>query len=293
MIAHRATKSEKNINTYSILKIMLYTKRTFDCEFAVSKADVCLLGIPFDSAEIGRPVKYGPIFIRESIKNLIGYDPELKVNIFNRYKFSDIGDIDVVPSNWKLTEERIVDTFNWMFAENKNIFPVSLGGDHLITLGILNAIKKNAKEKITVVDFDAHLDLKEDWMGERFSHVSWASHILNDNSFNLIQIGCRIGDAEEFNKKVRSTLHGLKGLIYITIDLDVLDPSFAPDVGTPESGGISPKELLYFLSQVCKQRVIGMDIVECASDRLHTTTSLVAAQIFKKVLGWRLKYEKG
>ena len=79
---------------------MLYTKKTFDYEHDLSEADVVLLGIPWDSTETGKSVKYGPLFIREAVRNMPGYDPQSRSNPFQKLKLSDIGDLEVVPGDW-------------------------------------------------------------------------------------------------------------------------------------------------------------------------------------------------
>ena len=80
-------------------------KKTFDYEFPLKEADVVLIGIPWDFSQTGYPTRYGPTFIREALRNVVGYDPDSKVNIFEKLKFCDLGDIEVVPGNWKLTEK--------------------------------------------------------------------------------------------------------------------------------------------------------------------------------------------
>lgn len=271
---------------------MLYTKKTLSYEYPLEEAEVCLLGIPFDSTETGFPVRYGPLFIREAFSNIPGYDTELNLNIFEKLKFSDLGDIEVVPGNWDLTRERIMETVKEIIETNPRVFPIFLGGDHLITLGILEALKNKYKQ-ITVVDFDAHRDLKPEWLGEKFSHITWAHHALN-RGFDLIQIGCRSWDQEEIElvKRVRDRVEKTKNPVYITIDLDVLDPSQAPEVGTPEPNGMDFKSLLETLKAVFRNNVIGMDILECASQKVNTQTALLGANIIKKSLGWRF-YGKG
>jgi len=263
---------------------MLFTKKTFDVECDVKDANIVIIGIPWDSTETGKSVKYGPLFIRESIKNLIGYDPETGRNIFKLYNFCDVGDIEIVHGNWKLTERRIEDTIKEIFAINKNVLPVFFGGDHLITLGILNTFAKMLDDKITVVDFDAHRDLSNEWLGEKYSHLTWASR-LEKKKFNLIQIGQRIWSEEEMIK-TKSKIAKVNGPVYITIDMDVLDPSIAGDVGTPEPMGMGLKDILNSLKDICKNNIIGFDIVECAADRVNTTTALTAAFLFKKILAY-------
>ena len=271
---------------------MLYTKKTFSYENSLEDSDVCLVGIPFDSTEIGNPVRFGPLFIREAIKNLPGYDPLLKKNIFEGLKFCDLGDIEIVPGSWELTENAIKETVKEILDRNKNIFPVFLGGEHLITLGIINSLIPKY-EKITIIDFDAHRDLMKEWMGLKHSHITWAYHALQNKNFDMIQLGCRSWYKEEekpFEELgIREKLENINNPVYLTIDLDVLDPAHAPEVGTPEALGMTTQELFSLLEQVCKNKIIGMDIVECASNRVNTQTALIASQIFKKVIGWAKK----
>ena len=271
---------------------MLYLKKTFSYEYETKEADVCLVGIPYDSSETGKSVKYGPVFLREAIKNLVGFDPELGINVFERLKFTDLGDVEVVPGKWVITEERIKDTLKWIFAQNSNVFPVFLGGEHLITLGVLRSLAEIINRRITVIDFDAHRDLMPEYMGERFSHLTWAYHILKNPRFQLVQIGCRSWSREEDEvlkkNKVRETLDDIENPVYLTIDMDVFDPSHAPEVGTPEAMGLGPKEFFELLKKIPRKTLIGMDIVECSADRVNTQTAVLGAQIFKKVLGHRL-----
>ena len=263
---------------------MLYVKRTFDFEFPVEESDVALLGIPWDFSETGKPTRFAPVFIREAIKNLFGYDPKTKKNIFKIYKFCDLGDVEVVPGNWSLTYSRIKDTIKQIFQSNPNIFPVFLGGDHLITLGILRSLKL-FYEKITIIDFDAHRDLYPNFLGGKFSHLTWAYHVAKDKSFELVQIGTRAwsGEEERILKKcrIKSTLRGIKNPIYLTFDLDVLDIS---DVGTPEPSGMKFEELVKIIGRIPKDRIIGMDIVEGAPDNFYSRSSVAAANIIKYVL---------
>lgn len=268
---------------------MLYTKRTFEYEYSLKEADIVLLGIPFDSTQTGRSTKYGPLFIRESLKNLYGYDKETKINPFTKYKFCDLGDVEVVPGSWKLTKKRIMNTINHIFRENPRIFPIFLGGEHLITLGILTSMKNVLKKDICVIHFDAHRDLSSEWLGFKYSHATWAYHILKDG-FKLIQIGTRSWSEEEEDIKkfgIKNGIEKMGNFVYITVDMDVFDPSFAPEVGTPEPMGMSPYDFFKKLKLVCKNEVIGMDIVECSSDKVNTTTALLGAEIIKKVLCYR------
>ncbi len=266
---------------------MLYTKKTFEYEERLNEADIALLGIPWDCTETGSPVRFGPVFIREAIKNLPGWDPELRINIFEKFRFADLGDLEIVHSNWNLTGKRIKDTIKEMFQENPGIFPVFLGGDHLITLGILDSLSEILKKKITVIDFDAHRDLASEWLGEPYNHLTWAYHLLQNRNIELVQIGCRSWSREEERafSRIKNRIEKTKNPVYITVDMDVFDPRFAPEVGTPEPLGMNAQDFFALLKQACRNRVVGLDIVECASDRPNTQTAVLAANIFKKVIG--------
>lgn len=259
---------------------MLYVRKTFSYEYPLEEADVALIGIPWDFSQTGYPTRYGPLFIREALKNTVGYDPETKTNVFEAFKFCDLGDVEVVPGNWKLTEERIRDTVRSIFEANPKVFPIFLGGDHLVTLGVLNSLKPR---KLTIVDLDAHRDLAKEFLGERYSHFTWAYHALKD--FEIVQIGCRSWTEEEerVSKRVKDNVKGIKNPVYLTIDLDVL---LTKDVGTPEPGGMGFGEMTKILKQVCKNKIIGMDIVESAATKINSESPVIAANLIKKVLGY-------
>jgi len=266
---------------------MLYVRKTFVYEYPIEEADVVLLGIPWDFSETGLPTRYGPLFIREALRNIVGYDPETQKNPFEKYKFCDLGDIEVVPGNWKLTEERIMDTIKVIFEANPKVFPIFLGGDHLVTLGILNSLR-DVHKKITVVDFDAHMDMMKEFLGEKYSHFTWARHA--SKNFEMRQIGVRsfTKEEEEVSKRfgVKNGLENIKSPVYLTIDIDV---SQAKDVGTPEPGGMNFEEVTKLLEQVCKHKLIGMDIVESAATKINSESAVIAANFIKKILSFHAK----
>lgn len=270
---------------------MLHTIRTFPFEFPLKEAEIALLGIPWDSSETGKSVKYGPLFIREAIKNMPGFDLETKTNIYEKFKYCDLGDVEPTQANWKLTEEKIQDTIKETFKLNPKVFPIFLGGDHLITLGILKTLAETTKKKITVIHFDAHRDLLHEYQGELYSHITWANKLLKSNKFELIQLGIRSSSSEEEKiakkKKIKTKLKKISGPVYVSIDLDVFDPSVAPEVGTPEPLGMNSQEFFSLLKKIPKKNLIGFDLVECSSDKINSQTAVLAANIFKKVLAWK------
>ena len=269
---------------------MIHTKKTFPYEYALEESDVALVGIPFDSTETGFGVKFGPLFIREAIKLLPGYDAETRSNVFEEINFCDIGDVEVVPGSWTLTRKAIEDTVVRMLAKKPDVLPVFLGGEHLVTLAVVESLAGALGESITVVHFDAHRDLMREWMGKRFSHATWAYYAAKNPRIEIVQIGCRAWEKPEedaFRRLgIRDNLRGLKGPVYVSVDMDVFDPAYAPEVGTPEPLGLSPEEFFRTLRKVCKNRVVGLDIVECASQRVNTQTAMLGANVFKKALSY-------
>ena len=270
---------------------MLYTSRTFSYEYDLKEADVVLLGVPFSSTELGNDTKYGPLFIRHALKNTPGYDPELKLNPFAKYRFHDAGDVEIVTGDWKKTEERVIETVKEILSANGKAFPVVLGGEHLITLAVLKALKRFHGD-ITVVQFDAHADLMKEWMGNKYSHITWAYHALKEG-FKVVQIGVRSYDESEIRtlKKVRK-FFDKSDVLYLTIDLDVLSTALCRDVGTPEPGGMELKEFMEYLGCVFKNKVVGMDVVECAATHVQSQSAVIAANIIKRALALRWLNEK-
>ncbi len=310
---------------------MFHTKKTFDYEHPLAESDICLLGVPFDSTEIGKSCKYGPLFIRQAIRELIGYNPRTNKNIFTEKKFTDVGDIEVVPGHWTKTQEKIIETLNDLFEENKNIVPVILGGEHLITLAVLRALTLK-HDKITIIHFDAHCDLRKDWLGQKYSHLTWTRHALEElgNKIELIQIGQRQWDEQENeflkkhailsvpkvneeqknkdSKRIFNFSHVNSGkrknsteFVDIKQTLDNiknpvyitmdLDVFNVVDVGTPEPGGITWE---YFLSQIDKiknKRIVGFDIVECAATAVGSKSAVLGANVFKELVGLLKKNE--
>ncbi len=267
---------------------MLYTVRTFPDEYEIEDADVALIGIPFDSTETLRQAKYGPFFFRQFIPDLEGFDPETGIDIFEKYKFCDLGNIDIVEGSWDLTYERIKDTIKHAFEKNPKILPMFIGGDHSITLAILKSLSEVINEKITVIQLDAHPDLYNEWKGNKISHASWAYPILNDNKFELVQIGCRCISEQEYElwKGLNKAVEETKNPVYITVDMDVLDPAYAKPLVAPEPLGLTTKELFSHLKEACKNKVIGFDIVEFASRKIDDDAHIIACNIMKKILGY-------
>ena len=270
-------------------------------KFAFSKEDdeividsFGIIGVPFDSTtSYHSGSRLGPIVVREASfafeKYNTTFNKDLNIN------FYDFGDINVVPGNCQKTCQIVEDTVNELL--DLNIRPIIIGGEHSATIGVVKALIEKYG-KLTVIQLDAHRDLAFEYVGEKFSHATVMRRI-HELGVDLVQIGIRSSsaDEEEFvkstynihtfkNKDVQKHmdaveyyLTNIEGPIYISVDMDVLDPAIAPNVGNPVSNGLIPSEIETILETLCHKNVVGLDVVETASDKLGDNTSIVAAKI--------------
>ncbi len=256
---------------------MLYIRNSFlNYNYPLEKADVCIIGIPFDSTSINPGSRNGPVAIREALKIIEGYDPELGFDVFEKLKICDLGDIDVVPGSYEMTAERIKDTVNFVKETNPDAFLLFIGGEHLISLPIIEELKPD-----TVLDFDAHADLRKEFLGNEFSHTAWASHIVR--KFNLVQKGVRSFCGEELPYIKKIGRNRISGKIYLTVDIDVFSPCIAPETGLPEPDGWNFSEFCRNLKNATN--LIGADIVEVSPGGFNSKTAILAANVIKKILG--------
>lgn len=262
---------------------MLFASRSFVPLFPLGEADVCFLGIPFDStaSSVGNQ-RFGPALIRSSLKNIITYLPDKRKNPLRDLKVCDLGDVDVTFGDYEETAFRIKDTIKSIMKANKKVFPVFMGGEHLATLPVVEALKPK-----TIVQLDAHRDLVS---GDRdkYAHNTWAFFAANQG-MKLVQLGARCWDEEEEKHcgkfGVEKDLKKAKGPVYLTIDMDVFDPAYAPDTGYQEPNGLSPAEVFKIIDKVFEKKVIGIDVMEIASDRFNNPTSSLAARTIMQALG--------
>ncbi len=240
-------------------------------EYAFSNfkdADVVILGIPLDRTSSFIPgSRFGPRFIRQCAENIEVFSPYQNKSVLD-LKICDLEDIQFSSGNGILEIEREV---NKILDTDK--FFVFLGGEHTITFPILKAFRKRYR-KFSVVHFDAHADLRDKFDGEKICHATAlrrASEVVGIE--NIYQFGIRSGTKEEFKfhkgiypfrvyESLHKVINKIKGPIYVTIDVDVLDAGVLPAVSTPEPGGISFRELIDALLLFRNKKIIGADIVE-------------------------------
>jgi agmatinase len=264
------------------------------------EAEYIILGVPIDVTSSYRSgARFAPLAIREASLNIEGYSFRKNTSISD-LKIHDLGDLHVA-GDLELTLGRLALVTQNLFGDKK--IPVLIGGEHTITLGAMQSL-----EDAALVCFDAHLDLRDDYLGLSVSHATFMRRIKEDvKSIKILEIGTRavckeeLGYAKESGidfftahrirkqgaENVAETIYDILGgyeKIYLSIDLDVLDPAFAPAVQNPEPEGLDIITLLDLIGGVCDSRVIGVDLVEVTPHYDRGLTAIQAAKILFEVL---------
>lgn len=261
-------------------------------------ARAVLIGAPMDYTVSFRPgSRSGPQAIREVSDGLEEYSLALDRDLRN-IDFVDLGDLVLPIGNVQGSLELIRRACNQIHGDGK--LPVLIGGEHLVTFPAARAAAERYSG-MAVLHFDAHADLRPAYMGESLSHASVIRLIREHGLSNdIYQFGIRSGDREEFEYAREHThmfpervLEPLAEVlsklgqrpVYVTIDIDVVDPAYAPGTGTPEPGGISSTELLAAVRMIGQARVIGFDLVEVAPVYdPSAATSLLGAKVIREAL---------
>ena len=280
------------------MEIQFNHLRFIDAATDYSVASLILLGCPFDGTATYRPgSRFAPNAIREASQALESYSPTLKKE-FSQVSLCDLGDLELPFGNTPRVLNLIEQAITRLLNDGK--IPIVLGGEHLITLPIISAFRQSYPD-LMVVHLDAHTDLRDEYLGEKLSHATVMRRVVQLIEKNhLIQVGIRSGSQEEFafadqigcQYSIKDQ-HDLSLLqqkiqgknIYITLDLDILDPSILPGTGNPEPGGLSFSQLLQLLSVFKAGKVVGMDIVELLPYQTpHQISSMVAATLLRESL---------
>lgn len=271
--------------------------------------DVALLGIPFDGGTTYRPgTRFGPRHVREQSVLIRPWNPVLNVNPFAKYRIGDYGDFSVNPLS-------IEDTFRRVEAQmqpllNTGTRCVSVGGDHSLSLPLLRAIAKK-HGPVALIQFDAHNDLWDEYFGCKYSHGTPFRRAIEEG---LIRKGCflqvglrgqvysqhdfdfarknkvRMITAEEFHagdvRLFRKQLAAFRGTpVYVTLDIDCVDPAYAPGTGTPQVGGFTSAQIVDLVRALRGLRMVGCDLVEVSPPYdTGEITSLLAANLLYELL---------
>lgn len=267
------------------------------CDKEYKDADIVIFGAPFDSTTSFRPgTRFASKVMRSESFGLETYSPYQDKDLCDINVF-DGGDLELPFGN----TERVLDEISAMTKTilNDEKIPVMIGGEHLVTLGSVREVAKKYPD-LHIIHFDAHTDLRDDYLGEKLSHatiIKRCHDILGDK--RIFQFGIRSGEkyefefAKEHNFINKFDLNGLDEAIeaigdkpvYFTLDLDVLDPSIFPGTGTPEAGGVSFNELLQAIIKIGKLNIVGADVNELSPvyDQSGVSTA-VACKVLRELL---------
>lgn len=248
------------------------------CDAQYEDAKIVLFGAPFDSTTSFRPgARFGSSAIRHESFGLETYSPYQDKDLMDFAVF-DSGDLELCFGSSEAALSDIEDRTAQILNDGK--LPLMIGGEHLVTLGAVRAVLKQYSD-LHMIHFDAHADLRDDYLGAKLSHacvLRRCHELLGDGRIH--QFCIRSGEKTEFAfAKAHTDMHpfdfeGLRAVVdqlteanvpvYVTIDLDCLDPSVFPGTGTPEAGGVTFMQLLTAILEVCKTNVVGADVNELA-----------------------------
>lgn len=285
-----------------MLNLQKNTEVFLACETEPEEAEIILFGAAFDGTTSYRPgTRFGPAAIRHESYGLESYSPYQDKDLED-CRVADIGDPELSIGDVKLALGQIKETACRILAAGK--LPFMLGGEHLVTLPVFEAALAKYPD-LCLIHFDAHADLRDDYLGVKLSHACVMRRCLEAmgekaGAGRLFQFGIRSGTREEFAyakehciqrrfdfRDLAGLLLELKGRpIYFTLDLDVLDPAVLPGTGTPEPGGVSFEELRQAASLICQNaQVVACDVNELspAYDPSGVSTA-VAGKIVREML---------
>ncbi len=266
-----------------------------------SEATYVVLGVPFDVTSTYRTgARFAPLAIREASLNIETYSFRSNIDIEN-VNIHDSGDLNVTSDTYE-TLKRLEQVAKEIMEAKKT--PVLIGGEHTITLGATKAMGKD----FAIIDFDAHLDLRNEYMNLTTSHTTFMRRINEQaKPSKIIEIGTRAVCKEELNyaKKaginfitvheireegIENTVDKIKKLldntkrVYLTVDMDALDPGFVPAVQNPEPDGLCSHMFYDLLTQVCDSRITMFDVVEVSPPYDNGVTSIQAAKTIFEIL---------
>ncbi len=268
------------------------------------EAEAVIYGMPMDWTVSFRPgSRFGPARIREVSVGLEEYSPYLDREL-EEVKYFDAGDIPLPFGNPQKSIDMIEEYIDGLLADGK--FPLGMGGEHLVTWPVIRAMYKKYPD-MAIIHVDAHTDLREDYEGEPLSHaaiIRKSADLIGPT--NVYSFGIRSGLKEEFQwakengmhiskfevlEPLKEVLPQLAGRpVYVTVDIDVLDPAHAPGTGTVDCGGITSKELLASIHAIAHSdiNVVGCDLVEVAPvyDPSEQTVNTASKLIREMILGW-------
>lgn len=276
------------------MKSNFYNVSTFmGMEDSYEESNLVVFGVGFDGTTSNRPgTRFASSKMRPEFYGLETYSPKLNLDLED-YNICDIGDLELSIGNTDIVLNEIYNSTKKIVKDSK--VPFMIGGEHLVTLPAFKAVYEKY-EDVCVLHFDAHTDLREEYNNNKNSHATVIKRIWDIVGNNRIyQFGIRSGTKEEFEFALKDkntymevgTINTFKDIVdslgnknvYLTIDLDVLDPSIFPGTGTPEPGGVTYKEFegIFTILKNSNIKLVGADIVELSPDYDNTNVSTVTA----------------
>src|SRR5262245_16328321 len=272
--------------------------------------DVAVVGIPYDGGTSYRSgARHGPRHIREQSSMIRPWNPVLEVSPFEKLRIADYGDVDVVPISIEGTFAAIERETNALVAEG--VVPLSVGGDHSITLPILRSLARS-HGRLGLIHFDAHPDTWDEYFGSKYFHGTTFRRAIEEERIErrrVIQFGFRgpLYGADDFDFHREHGLEAIRietvkergtawvaerlrrlsgGPVYCSFDIDAVDPAYAPATGTPELGGLTSFEALSVVRGLRGLDLVGADVVEVSPpfDGPGQITSLLAANLLFELL---------
>ncbi|MDD3271782.1 MAG: agmatinase [Syntrophomonadaceae bacterium] len=257
-----------------------------------------IIGIPMDATTSFRPgTRLAPYRVREVSESIEEYSIYQDKSL-EEIDFYDAGDIIIPFGNVGESLRRIEIVSQGLVEAGKQVY--AIGGEHLVSLPLIKSYHRRCPD-LVVIQLDAHADLRSDYLGETLSHASVMRHVVEEvGDKNLYQLGIRSATRDElkfaakrtnlYRDQLQAVLDEVMNSIgerpiYLSLDIDVLDPAFAPGTGTPEAGGFSSRELLQVLHGLSKLRVVGFDLVEISPPyEIGDNTSILGAKLLREAL---------
>lgn len=284
-------------NTYKPWKFA-FSQETEDLDEAKENS-WGIIGVPFDStSSYGPGSRFGPTTVREASYSFEKYNITFKSNLDT--VFYDFGNINVIYGNCRETVKILEETILELLEHG--IKPITIGGEHSISIAPIKALSKKYNiEKMTIIHLDAHMDIIDKYQGEKCSHATIMKRAYDLNPKEIIEIGIRSAsleekdfvenkenitiftakDAKEKFEKINKKLNQINvdEPVYLSIDMDVLDPLYAPEVGNPIPNGISIDIIEDILKTLAKKNIVGFDLVEVATSKLGDSTAVTGSKI--------------